>query len=326
MIELKGTLKERLEKAVSLVCTEVTEEEVAGVISLYEKAGIKLLPSAIDFFRQYGGAYRSSYIMLKDPAYNTDISLNCYEILTDFYYSDAYDPKEVEKDMLRRLDCALDEIDMVREFAKEEVCPIGEIGYYYPAVVYIGENGKLFCVYEYKEEIDIFNTPAEILESCLGNNPPIGVDRMPIRTTYDWKDNGMYTLDADRFKLSLTPKVHEKDLLEPVNTSLKVNVFSYGFSADSSMDINARDLGKFAVQLNELYKSLNGSAELNAPYGDSYLVFTAAIGGHIRISGCIHNENAYGCTQKLCFENEIDQTYLRDFAKALSADYRKYAE
>ena len=50
MIELSGTLIERLNEAIRLVCTPVSEKEVAGFIALYEKAGIELLPSAIDYF------------------------------------------------------------------------------------------------------------------------------------------------------------------------------------------------------------------------------------------------------------------------------------
>ena len=182
MIELKGTLKERIDEALRLVCTPVTEEEVADFCKLYQKANVKLLPSAIDFFRKYGGFYRNSYIILKDATFNKEISLNCYSTITDYYYSYAFDPKETEKDMLRRLDWSMDDIDMVREFAKQEVCPIGEIGYYYPADVYISEDGKLYCIFNWTEDIGVFNTPAEILEIYLGNNPPIGVDKMPIRT------------------------------------------------------------------------------------------------------------------------------------------------
>ncbi len=29
---------------------------------------------------------------------------------------------------------------------EQEVCPIGEIGYYYPAEVFVGGNGLLYCV------------------------------------------------------------------------------------------------------------------------------------------------------------------------------------
>ncbi len=310
MVGLKGSLRERLEEAVRLVCTEVSEDEVAGFIALYEKAGVKLLPSAVDFFKQYGGAYRNSYIMLKDPKFNKEVSLNCFGTITDFYYSYAYDPKEIEKDMLRRLDWAMDDIDMVKEFAKQEV----------------GKDGRLYCVYDFKEEIDVFHTPAEILESYLGNNPPIGVDWMPVKTKYDWEEDSMYRIEADNFKLDLAPMVHEEDLSCPVNTSLRVEVFSYSFSADSLIDIDVHDLGRFAIQLNDLYKNLKGIAKLEAPYGDSQILLSASAGGHIRISGCIDNEDAYGYRQKLFFENEIDQTYIKDFAKALFAAFRGYAE
>ena len=139
MIELSGTLIERLNEAIRLVCTPVSEKEVAGFIALYEKAGIELLPSAIDYFKQYGGAYRNSYIMLTDP----------------------------------------------KEFTGQNICPIGEVGYTYPALVYIGEDSKLYCIYEWTEDIGVFDTPAQILEAYLRNNIPVGVDTVPIRTDID---------------------------------------------------------------------------------------------------------------------------------------------
>ena len=136
----------------------------------------------------------------------------------------------------------------------------------------------------------------------------------------------MYRIKTDCFLLEFTPVVHENDLSEPVNTSLMVKVFSFDYSANSLMDIDVRDLGKFAVDLNDLYENLKGTAKLNEPYGKSQVIFTAVTYGHIRISGCIDNGNAHGFTQKLYFENEIDQTYLKEFSKKLFADYSKYSE
>ena len=135
----------------------------------------------------------------------------------------------------------------------------------------------------------------------------------------------MYKIETEQFMLDLTPVVHKEDLEYPVNTSLMVKVFSYDFSAYSLIDADVRDIGKFAIDLNNLYDSLEGAAKLIAPYGDSRIDFTVTTGGHIKISGCIDNENRFGYTQKLFFENEIDQTYLRDFSKALYSDYKKYA-
>ena len=185
MIELTGTLKERVEEAVRLVCTEISQEEIDNFCALYEKAGIKLFSASIDFFKKYGGAYRNSYIVLEDSRYNKEISLHCFDNITDFYYSYKFAPEEIEKEALRRLDFAMDSIKEMREFAGVDVHPIAEIGYYYPADVYIGENGKLYCLYEFKDEFEVHDTPAEILEPYLKNNIPIGVDRMPVKTNFE---------------------------------------------------------------------------------------------------------------------------------------------
>lgn len=40
MIELEGTLTERLEKAVALVCDEVTDGQIMHFYDIYGKAGI----------------------------------------------------------------------------------------------------------------------------------------------------------------------------------------------------------------------------------------------------------------------------------------------
>ena len=72
--------------------------------------------------------------------------------------------------------------NLSKDYAKEEVCPVGEIGFYYPAEVFVGESGLLYCVYAFQDEIETFNTPAEILESYLKNLMPIGIDFYPIKT------------------------------------------------------------------------------------------------------------------------------------------------
>lgn len=104
-------------------------------------------------------------------------------------------------------------------------------------------------------------------------------------------------------------------------------MLSLGFSADSIMDIDDIALSDFAVNLNELYETLSGSVRLEESYSmHCFLEFTAVAGGHIRIKGYIHNKMGIGYGHELTFENKVDQTYLRGFAKTLFADYGKYAE
>lgn len=169
MIELKGTLTERLEAALSLVCAKVTEEQMEHFRDIYEQAGIKPSDAAAEFFGRYGGAYRENYIMLPDAKYNKAIFVRCYG--ND---SDTGD-----------LEYAMQYMDVIREAAQQEVCPVALIGFDIPADVYIGENGLLYCLYEFKEEIDVFESPAQILEYYLKNSVPIGVDKKPIVTSYE---------------------------------------------------------------------------------------------------------------------------------------------
>ena len=50
MIKLQGTLIERLEQALSLICKEASDEQVRHFHDIYEKAGIKPSLSAEKFF------------------------------------------------------------------------------------------------------------------------------------------------------------------------------------------------------------------------------------------------------------------------------------
>lgn len=132
----------------------------------------------------------------------------------------------------------------------------------------------------------------------------------------------MYRLEAENFCLELHPTVYEDDLPFPVNTSLQIRVASCGFTAEVVMELDVGALADFAADLNKLYKTLTGSAKLEEPYGvHSYIEFVAGDRGHIGVKGRLHNGNAYGYEQELTFENELDQTYLKDFARALAATY-----
>lgn len=137
----------------------------------------------------------------------------------------------------------------------------------------------------------------------------------------------MYRIEADTFILEFIPEIHEKDLVYPVNVYLGVKVSSYGYSADTFMDAGVQGIAGFALQLKGLYDTLSGEARLEEPYSvHNYIEFVAEAGGHIRVYGRLNNKSAYGYTQEINFENEIDQTYLRDFVNRLLADFGRYAE
>ena len=135
----------------------------------------------------------------------------------------------------------------------------------------------------------------------------------------------MHKLDTDQFQLEFQTKLFESDMAYPVNTTLTVNVRSFDFSATTTMDMDIRKLADFAKSLLELYQTLSGRAQLEEPYGKhSYIEFSGKTDGHIKVKGKLYSDHPYGSSQELYFENEFDQTYLRDFANGLFRHYKEY--
>ena len=136
----------------------------------------------------------------------------------------------------------------------------------------------------------------------------------------------MYSITTENFRLEWNPEVNEEDISYPVNINLHVTLASSGFSVrDAVMETDVKALAAFACALNELYETLTGTAELREPYGaQDFLQFSADSGGHIKVKGKISGSDLNVHTQTLGFENELDQTSLRNFAKKLFADYKSY--
>ena len=60
VIELTGTKKERIDEAFRLAYNEVSNQALEHFREVYEKVGIRLLPSAERLYKQYGGVFRKS--------------------------------------------------------------------------------------------------------------------------------------------------------------------------------------------------------------------------------------------------------------------------
>lgn len=137
----------------------------------------------------------------------------------------------------------------------------------------------------------------------------------------------IYIIESDTFILGLFPEIHEQDFAYTVNVNLGVKVSSYGYSADTFMDVGVQGIADFALQLKALYETLTGEARLEEPYSvHNYIEFIAKTDGHIRVMGRLNNKCTFGYMQEITFENMIDQTYLRRFVERLHADFSKYAK
>ena len=137
----------------------------------------------------------------------------------------------------------------------------------------------------------------------------------------------MYRIETETFLLEFDPKIYEEDFAYPVNVSLWVRILSYGYSAETYLDVSVKGIAGFATDLKNLYEELTGEARLEEPYNtNNYIEFTAKTGGHIEVTGRLNNKGAFGYTQEVYFENEFDQTYLRSFVINLFDDFSKYDE
>lgn len=135
-----------------------------------------------------------------------------------------------------------------------------------------------------------------------------------------------YSIKSADFDICFLPKVFKADIAYTSNTILTISVNSDGFCADTDMDIDIKEFVVFVDSLSSLYKTLNGTALIQEPYGERQFVeFCADRSGHIGIRGELSSYGRNGFVQKLTFENRIDQTHLPDFIKKLSlfcAEYR----
>lgn len=185
MIRLTGTLKERLDMAIRIAHTDLSENEYKRCLEFYKMAGIKLLPSAEAFIKKYGGVFRDHFIVLYEPAYtdlrNRQIFFECYAVIMDECY-DRHKPHEWENEILKDFNKVMQDFDSIRTFAGQEVCPVACIGHYYPADVFVGENGLLYCSFDYQQEFEIFREPSDILEYYLYNEEPIGIELIEQKT------------------------------------------------------------------------------------------------------------------------------------------------
>jgi len=136
--------------------------------------------------------------------------------------------------------------------------------------------------------------------------------------------NGTFALQSEGFRLSLDFHVFEADIAYPSNTTLSISVFSAGFSASASMDVDIKAVSEFCDELERLYATLKGEAKIYEPYGKQNICFSGDGYGHIFISGELHSNGENGFWQKLEFENSVDQTYIPDFLKEITRYVRQF--
>lgn len=138
-----------------------------------------------------------------------------------------------------------------------------------------------------------------------------------------------HVLEARDFRLELEFEVLDADLtlLLPVNALLNVWVTSDSFSAAGYMDVEAGAFAAFCGDLHRLYRELRGTASIHEVFAlENYIEFTGDGDGRIGVAGRLTSHWRDGMEQSLKFENDLDQTCLRDFARELYSAYGQYMQ
>lgn len=171
MEKLSGTIEEKilmmLKKAGWYQGRKVNIDEV---IDYFSKFGIVLSDKAKEFIAEYYKIKEYWYFDTTKMNRAADFEFMFFpypksycDDVNDFMYDDL--KGELESDEYRAVKAYDTNIYM-----------IGEIGYYYPARVWIGDSGTLFCTHDYNDEVLAFNSVIELIKYEITGHEPDAVD------------------------------------------------------------------------------------------------------------------------------------------------------
>ena len=169
ILKLHGTIEEKintmLENAGWYAGRRVNIDDA---VRYYDKYGLVLSEKAKSFISEYYGLADDWYFDTSNIDRAPDFEFNLFPYpksyatdVVDFMYDD--DEGEVDSEEY----AAVKAID-------KNACMVGEIGYYYPARVWIGDSGALLCTHEYDDEVHVFNDITELIRhEILGHEPEV---------------------------------------------------------------------------------------------------------------------------------------------------------
>lgn len=132
----------------------------------YKRFDIELSDKAKEFVVEYYGIKENWYIETTNMNWGADFEFRLFPYpqpymtdAVDFMYDDAkYTVKSEEYESVLKIASQDNNIIMV-----------GEVGYYYPARVWIGESGKIYATHDYEEDVLKFDTIVELIKYELQN-------------------------------------------------------------------------------------------------------------------------------------------------------------
>lgn len=158
-IFLKGNKTERVCQALRIAgWFPGRKVDISPVLRYYEKWDIALSPKAISFFQEYYGIASQWYIETTNLEHSADFNFHLFPYLEDF-------SEEIVDFMYDDYDCRLDsdEYKNAKAYSGESIVMAGEIGDYYPARVWIGDSGMIYCTHEYEDDVKEFHSIVQLI-------------------------------------------------------------------------------------------------------------------------------------------------------------------
>ena len=186
-LELTGTLSERAAQIISFAqAHNKSRADIGTVADMYKTAGVPFTESARRFIETYSGLLRDCELYRKaysEINYAHNKRYKGYEKV-DFEcniigYSWTDDKQRAFADNVRDLnelwsDEMVDEASILSK--QQGAVPIGTIGDYYPALVYIRDDGKLLAFHDFEDmKMHIFDSLEDFLayEFTIDRLPPL---------------------------------------------------------------------------------------------------------------------------------------------------------
>lgn len=144
---------------------------------LYDAAGVPFTEAAADFFDKYSGIFVDTNILLE----NVDGEMRYIDFEVSFFgtHPDKFDS---DVDELREFYTENPDIDMpewldiattVKSHPEWNAVPVGRSGYYYPAIIWVAEDGRILAFHDYNDDgLQEYEDFAAFMAYELKGNPP----------------------------------------------------------------------------------------------------------------------------------------------------------
>ena len=159
-IPISGDLKSKVKQLMEYAgWQEGRKVDISIAEQYYADHGVPMMKTTQRFYRKYFGLCCEWYLEQRKLNWAADFQFALFPYLVNGIKN------HLEEAYFRDMSgCELAEIEQA---AGEKCQPIGHIGYYYPAEVWISEYGKLYAKYEYQDEIECFPDVFALIERDL---------------------------------------------------------------------------------------------------------------------------------------------------------------